>query len=147
MDDCVGVPWEADTWDDRERQTCGKCEALAGGYCPPMTASWMDNKLGLMSWLLLNWTTYSWVVEEEERNFDPQKGPTWMKCLFVPPLDLCPRDIGVGVWNYFPLSRVLSGKVYGPYLLCKLPSPKTILIVGSNQELCHLISNCESCRF
>ena len=29
-----------------------------------------------------------------------------MKCLFVSPLDLCPRDIGIGVKNYFPLSRV-----------------------------------------
>jgi hypothetical protein len=29
-----------------------------------------------------------------------------MKCLFVPPLDLCPLDIGIGVKNYFPLSRV-----------------------------------------
>ena len=29
-----------------------------------------------------------------------------MKCLFVPPLDLCPQDIGVEVKNYFPLSGV-----------------------------------------
>ena len=36
-------------------------------------------------------------ANRERRNFDPQRGPTWMKCLFVPPLDLCPQDIGVGV--------------------------------------------------
>ena len=41
-------------------QTCGKCEALLGGYCPPpMTAPWMDDKLGLMSSLFLNRITYS----------------------------------------------------------------------------------------
>ena len=44
--------------------------------------------------------------ERERRNFDPRRGPTWMKCLFVPPLALCPPDIGIEVKNYFPLSGV-----------------------------------------
>jgi len=29
-----------------------------------------------------------------------------MKCLFIPLPDLCPRDIGTKVKNYFPLSKV-----------------------------------------
>ena len=37
---------------------------------------------------------------KKRRNFDPQRGLTWMKCLFVPPRDLCPRDIGVGVMQH-----------------------------------------------
>jgi hypothetical protein len=31
---------------------------------------------------------YTW-LQKKERNFNLWRRPTWMKCLFVPPLDLC----------------------------------------------------------
>ena len=37
--------------------------------------------------------------EEEEETSISGRGPTWMKCMFVPPLDLCPWDIGIAVKN------------------------------------------------
>jgi hypothetical protein len=54
------------------------------------------------------------IIEGEEKKLRSPRGPTWMKCLFIPPLNLCPRDIGVEVRNYFPLSRVdiIEGDLY-----------------------------------
>jgi hypothetical protein len=77
---------------------------------PLMLACWVVGAWitwDINSYAIVQWPKMTRVLtSSEEENFSLRRRPTWMKCLFVPPLNLCPLDKGVEVKNYFPLSRV-----------------------------------------
>ena len=106
---------------DPEFTTCTLSQIMHNASAPQLIALWVDY-INMCRYLGRRYCFVSRIVinlreREREETSIPNRGPTWMKCMLVPPLDLCPRNICMRFDNFCTSFQALKPKVWSSNMI------------------------------